>query len=466
MPPCDLDAEAAVIATVMLLKAEFDNVASIVNWTMFYSDANKYVFEAITELALENQAIDSISVAQQLRRNGKLERVGGTPYLYDLTDKTPAVANVAAHAAIVRDKWQARQLILRCQRYAAEAYMAAEPSVDIIQRAENDIEELLSEGVGSELVPLGKILDDAVTERRTLRESGETGRGTGASTGFLKLDQMTGGLQDTDLVVIAGRPGMGKSAYTLNLLANVARPIGDEPPEGAALFSIEMPRSQIALRFACAEESIDVSGTRKNSLSEDEWDRLERAAVAFQRFPIWVDDSPALTVLDVRTRVKKLMRDIAAGRAAVPCSRLKVVAVDYLQLMKGIRRERDNRENEVASLSAGLKALAKDLKVTVIAVSQLNRNTERGGKKDRRPELSDLRESGAIEQDADIVWFLYRVAYYDRENTTDDAELIVAKDRNGPTGVVPLRFLEASTRFYERAEQSYDELSDDFARDG
>jgi replicative DNA helicase len=466
VPPCDLDAEAAVIATVLIKASEFDNVAAIVNWTMFYSDSNKFIFEAITELSLDNQPVDMISVASRLRQNGKLERVGGTPYIGDLTDKIPAVANVATYAEIVRDKWQARQLILRCQRYAAEAYMAAEPSVDIIQRAENDIEELLSEGVGSELVPLGKILADEVAERRVLRESGEVGRGTGTPTGYLKLDQMTGGLHDTDLVVAAGRPGMGKTSWCMNILANVARPLGDEFPEGAAFFSIEMPRSQVALRFACAEESIDVSSTRKNSLSEDEWNRLERAAVAFQRFPIWVDDSPALTVLDVRTRVKKLMRDIAAGRAAVPCKRLKVVAVDYLQLMKGIRRERDNRENEVASLSAGLKALAKDLKVTVIAVSQLNRNTERGGKKDRRPELSDLRESGAIEQDADIVWFLYRVAYYDRESTSDDAELIVAKDRNGPTGTVPLRFRDASTRFFERAEQSYDELSDDFAEDG
>ena len=455
-----------MISTILLKASEFDAVIGIVQFAMFYSDAHKFIFETFEELVQDNIPIDSISVASRLKQNGKLERAGGTPYIGDLIDKTPAVANVATHAEIVRDKWQARQLILRAQRYVAEAYVGEAPSSDIVQRASTDLDELLSTGVGRELVHIGTLLDEQVELRARLRAEGNTGQGTGTPTGFTRLDRMSGGLHDADLVITAGRPGMGKTTFAMNVITNVTRPAGNdnELPEGAAFFSLEMPREQIVMRFACAEESINVANTRKNALSADEWDRLGRAARALGRHPIWIDDTPVVTLLDVRARVKRLMRDIASGRAAVPCKRLKLVVIDYLQLMRGVRSSSDNREQEVASLSRGLKELAKALRVTVIAVSQLNRNPERNrGSKDRRPELSDLRESGAIEQDADVVWFLYREKYYDRESDTDDAECIVAKDRNGPTGVVPLRFKDDSVRFFERAEDRYDDLTEDFA---
>ena len=469
LPPLDLDAEGAVIATILLKASEFDVVIGIVQFHMFYSDANKFIFETFEELVRDNIPIDVISVASRLKQNGKLERAGGSPYLADLTDKSPAVGNVITHAEIVKDKWQARQLILRAQRYVAEAYAGESPSVEIVQRAATDIDELLSVGTGTELVHIGTTLGEAIELRARLRADGQTGTGTGSPTGYRKLDQMSGGLQDTDLVIVAGRPGMGKTTFAMNLAANLTRPVGNdnEPAEGVAMFSLEMPRDQIAIRFACAEatDGVNVASARMNSLTDDAWERLGNAARSLSRHPIWIDDTPVVTLLDVRARVKRLMRDIASGRSVVPCSRLKLVIIDYLQLMKGLREKGDSREAEVASLSRGLKALAKNLKVTVIAVSQLNRNPEKGRQKDRRPELSDLRESGAIEQDADRVWFLYREKYYDRESDTDDAELIVAKDRNGPTGIVPLRFQDDSVRFFERAEDRYDDLTNDFVEE-
>jgi replicative DNA helicase len=465
VPPHDLDAEGAVIAAILLVASQFDLVIGIVNSLSFYSDANKMVFKAIEDLVSRNEPVDAMTVASELRRAGTLDRAGGSPYIAQLIGATPAVANVVTHAEIVRDKWQARQLILRGQRFIAEAYVGTDPSIEIIQRAETSLDELLSTGVGSELIAVGKIAADEVAIREELRRTGSTGRGTGSPTGYERLDRMCGGTHDTDLVIVAGRPGIGKTTFAMNLIANLARPSIGGPPEGAAFFSLEMPKEQVAIRFACAEQQVSVSNARRNSLRDDAWARFQRGAEELQRFPIWIDDAPTITVLEVRARVKKLMRDIASGKAGVPCSRLKLVAVDYLQLMQGIRQKGDTRESEVASLSRGLKALAKDLGLTVIGVSQLNRNPERGGKKDKRPELSDLRESGALEQDADVVWFVYRKAYYDREAATDDAELIVAKDRNGPTGTVPLRFVDEYVRFYERAEETYDDLTQNFAED-
>jgi len=258
---------------------------------------------------------------------------------------------------------------------------------------------------------------------------------------------------------------MGKTSFAMNIVANVSLPRRGEDTEGSAVFSLEMPRSQVALRFACSEAGISFSNARKNFFTDETWTKLLASAGAFSTAPIWIDDTPAISLLDVRARVKKLQRDIKAGRAARPCKRLKLVVVDYLQLMRGVRERGDSRENEVASLSRGLKALAKDTVTTVIAVSQLNRGVERKTGKDRRPELSDLRESGAIEQDADNVWFIYRPDYYDDEARPNEAEAIIRKQRNGETGRVNFRFQKESMRFFELAEQSYEDMTDDFAED-
>jgi replicative DNA helicase len=393
VPPHDLDAEAAVLSAVFLVPTEIDSLIGSLRFEMFYSDANKFIFEAMENLQARGDSIDIISVASELRRTDKLGRAGGTPYLADISDKVPAVANVASYADIVRDKWQARRVILDCQLVIAEAYTGSEPSLEIIQRAENTLGDLASTAVGSELVPVGEIIKSEVVLRSALRESGDTGRGTGTSTGYAGLDKLTGGLQDGDVTLIAGRPSMGKTSFTMNLIANVARSgTDDEPAEGTAFFSIEMPKEQVALRFACAERGVSVTGVRRNSLRADEWEKFLEGAADLERFPIWVDDSPNLSLLDVRARARKLQREIARGKSSVRCRRLGLVVIDYLQLMRGVRERGDNRENEVAGISRGLKILAKDLGIHVIGVSQVNRGPEERGRKDRRPELGQLRE--------------------------------------------------------------------------
>ena len=254
---------------------------------------------------------------------------------------------------------------------------------------------------------------------------------------------------------------MGKSALAMNIVANIARP----PSRlAAAVFSLEMPKSQVAVRLVCAEQEIDVSNVRKNTLNQDDYPKFTRGAEELASFGIWIDDTPGINLFDIRARTRKLQRDLRAGR--IPgFDGLGVVVIDYLQLMQGIRERGDTREGEVASLSRGIKSLAKDFDLPVIALSQLNRNPERQGKTDKRPQLSDLRESGAIEQDADNVLFLFRPDYYDREARKGDAEVIVAKQRNGPPGTVQMFFRGASVRFLERAEQSYDDLTDEFVED-
>lgn len=454
-----------MLSALWLVPDDIDVVFGIIDYAMFYSDSNKLIFKAMSELAAEGKPFDLVTVAAYMRNAGSLDRAGGTPYLAQLSGATPAVANVTTHAQIIKDRWQARQLILQCHTFAASAYTCSEPSLSLIQEAEQKLGELASKGVGSELVHISVPLQSEIRLRQDLRDAGVFGGGTGTSTGFPKLDNMAGGLYDSDLIVAAGRPGMGKTALVMNIIMNLARArASGELPEASAFFSLEMPREQLALRFACAESGVDFSKARKNYLTEEEWSKLLAAAESLARAPIWIDDTPAITVLDVQARARKLQRDIAAGRASVPCSRLKLVVLDYMQLAQGVRGKNDNREREVASISSGMKRMAKELDVTAFAVSQLNRGVERKSG-DKRPELSDLRESGAIEQDADGVWFVFRESYYDPEAAPGEAELIIRKQRNGATGTVYFTFQAESMRFLERAPSTYDDLSDDFAED-
>jgi replicative DNA helicase len=457
----DLDAEAAVLSTVMLSEGAFDEVAGVVSSPHFYSEANRRIFEAVATLSERGSPVDYVTVAAYLKQENTLGAVGGLPYLTMLTDAVPAVANVTAYASIVRDRWQARRLIQECNRWAAEAYTSSESAGVLLGGAEAAIAELSTENVGNELERVSGIIAREAEKIEELRALGEHGHGTGLSTGFAKFDELTSALQDGDVTIVAGRPGMGKSAFAMNIAANVARPPGDV---AVAAFSLEMPKAQLAVRLACAEAGVPVSDARKNKFHPDDYLKFRRAVEELQMFNLWIDDTPAIGLFEIRARVRKLERDITAGRVA-GVKKLGLVVVDYLQLMRGIRQQQDSREREVASLSSGLKSLAKDFRIPVIALSQLNRNPEHKSKSDRRPQLSDLRESGAIEQDADNVVFLYREDYYDKKARPGDAEAIVAKQRNGPPGTVYFHFKGAEVRFYERAEQSYDDLTDDFAED-
>ena len=474
VPPHDLDAEGAVLSSVLLSSESFDAVQEILRSEHFYSDANRRVFEAVVELQGKSMPMDVVSVATWLRDRGRLEQIGGTPYLAQLTDSTPAVANVEIHARVVREKWRVRQLIGTCQRFAAEGYGDTGEVQDYIDRAEQSIFEIARTPEGSSVVPLRDAIREAF---EVLNEASRRGGGiTGVSTGFTELDRKCSGLHNGDLYIVAGRPGMGKTSFVLNMAANIARPSlvesPDEqdpyaPPEerpgwGVAFFSLEMPREQLAARLLAAEARVDVSRLRSGDIQQEDWSRLTEAAARLGRCPIWIDDSPGLTILDLRAKVRRLKAIVERGDDEARAQGIGLIAIDYLQLMQG-RKNAQSREQEISEMSRGLKQLAKEMKVPVLALSQLNRSVETRNAKDKRPQLSDLRESGAIEQDADAIMFIYRDDYYVEDSPDKGlAEIIIAKQRNGPTGKVMTKFTSAYTRFDNLApdEYEYDEYDD------
>ncbi|WP_437777242.1 replicative DNA helicase [Sorangium sp. So ce1097] len=476
VPPHDLDAEAAVLSAIMLHRDALDRVLEILKAEHFYSEANSRIYEGAQELAAAGTPIDIVSVASWLRDRERLAQVGGAAYLAQLADATPAVAHVAAHARVVYEKWRVRQLIATCQRVAAEGYGDVGVVQEFIDGAEQAVYQLARTPQGTSTQPIAQVLKAAFEQITAAAERGD--RITGISTGYEKLDAKTAGLHDGDLTIVAARPGMGKTSFVLNLAVNVASPRAvsspgpdemghgverHDPGFGAAVFSLEMPREQLATRMVCSEGRVDVGKLRQGFLQPDDWRRLTEGASFLSTLPIWIDDTPAITLLEVRAKVRRIQaeydRPPSDGNAG---RRVGLVVIDYLQLMKG-RDGVSSREQEISEISRGLKQLAKELKVAVIALSQLNRAVETRTTKDKRPQLSDLRESGAIEQDADNIIFIYRDEYYNAETTNQKgiAELIVAKQRNGPTGKVLTRFTSSCTRFDNLAPGDYPEMVDD-----
>ncbi len=476
VPPHDLDTEAAVLSALLLDRDALDRVLEFLKPEHFYSEANGRIFEAATELALAGTPIDIVSVASWLRDRGRLTQIGGASYLAQLTDATPAVAHVAAHARVVREKWRLRQLIATCQRVSAEGYGDVGGVQDFIDSAEQAVYDIARTPESNSAAPLAQVLRAAFEQINAAAERGD--RITGVSTGYERLDAKTAGLHDGDLTIVAARPGMGKTSFVLNLAVNVASPRTistpspnhdgygaeeSEPGFGVAVFSLEMPREQLATRLVCSEGRVDLGKLRQGYLQADDWRRLTEAASFLSSLPIWIDDTPALTLLELRAKVRRIQAEYSrSGTVGGREPKLGLVVVDYLQLMKG-RDGVNSREQEISEISRGMKQLAKELRVPVIALSQLNRAVETRTTKDKRPQLSDLRESGAIEQDADMIIFIYRDDYYNPETTNQKgiAELIVAKQRNGPTGKVLVRFASAYTRFDNLAPGDYPENVDD-----
>jgi len=475
VPPNDLDVEGAVLGAILLEPDVSDRVSQLLLAEHFYSDANRRIYEAVLELRKIGRPADMVSVASWLKDKSRLAQVGGVAYLAQLADATPAVANAEGHARVIREKWRLRQLIATCQRFAAEGYADCGDVQSFIDRAEQEVFEIGRVDEGSSIVPI----KDAITSafQILIEASRRGGAVTGIETGFSELDKKTAGLHPGDLYIVAGRPGMGKTAFVMNLAVNVARardvavatdeavpeaPV-EQPGYGVAFFSLEMPREQLAARLLASEARIDVSRLRSGDIRRDDWNKLTEAAAQLGRLPIWLDDTPALSLLDLRAKIRRLQAGLA--RDGQGASRLGLVAIDYLQLMQG-RRDAGSREQEISELSRGLKQLAKEMKVPVIALSQLNRSVETRGAKDKRPQLSDLRESGAIEQDADTIMFIYRDEYY-FPDTPDKgvAEIIIAKQRNGPTGKIMTKFTAEYTRFdnVARDEYNFDEY-DEFAQ--
>jgi replicative DNA helicase len=476
VPPHDLDAEAAVLSAILLSREALDRVLEILRPEHFYSDANGRIYEASQQLALAGTPIDIISVASWLRDRERLAQIGGASYLAQLADATPAVAHVGAHADVVYEKWRLRQLIATCQKVAAEGYGDVGTVQEFIDGAEQAVYELARTASSNSAQPLAQVLRAAFQQITAAAERGD--RITGISTGYEKLDAKTAGLHSGDLTIVAARPGMGKTAFVLNLAVNVASPRTvnapgpgeaghgadrSDPGFGVAVFSLEMPREQLATRMVCSEGRVDLGRLRQGYLQPDDWRKLTESASYLSSLPIWIDDTPAIGILELRAKVRRIQAEYnREATTTSPERKVGLVVVDYLQLMKG-RDGVNSREQEISEISRGLKQLAKELAVPVIALSQLNRAVETRTTKDKRPQLSDLRESGAIEQDADTIIFIYRDEYYNAETTNAKgiAELLISKQRNGPTGKVLTKFTASYTRFDNLASADYPEIEDE-----
>ncbi len=466
VPPHDLDAEAAVLSAVLIDPVAFDKVQDFLLPEHFYSERHRRIFEACVELKAVGAPVDIVQVGSWLKSRERLAQTGGMGYLTEVLNAAPAVANVGAYGRTIFEKFRVRQLILTCQRVAAQGYGDYGEAQQFIDGTEQAIYGLARTSQSSSTE---KLVEAIKRSFQTLAEAAKRGnRITGVSTGFNRYDGFTAGLHDGDLTIVAARPGMGKTSLVLNMAVNVASPksreaAGDpnnrweEEGTGCAVFSLEMPREQLANRMLCSEARVDVSKMRTGFLSQQDWSSLTQAASFLSTLPIWIDDSPSLTLLDLRAKVRRLQSDYDVvdgdGRRT---RRLGPVIVDYLQLMKG-RDGAQSREQEISEISRGLKAMAKELKVPVIALSQLNRAVETRSEKSKRPLISDLRESGAIEQDADNICFIYRDDYYNKEQSEEPnvAELIIAKQRNGPTGTAKVRFDNQYTRFDNLADGEY-----------
>jgi len=451
IPQHDLDAEAAVLSAMLLEQEAADLVIPILRAEHFYSEANRRIYEAALELVHEGKPIDVVTVAGRLRDKDRLAQVGGSAYLAGLVDAVPSVAHIETYAATIVDKARLRALCTLCQTVAAEAYGHRGPAAELIETAERGIFDLSSQDTSHDFVDIGEPVGAAFDHLMDLARRGE--RMVGQSTGFFRLDSKTAGLHDGDLTIVAARPGMGKTSLVLDIAQHVAG-LDVDPLRGVAIFSLEMPKEQLAMRMMCSRASVSVNRLRHGHISGDEWDRLALAANELRQMPIFILDKPGLTLIQLRSGLRKLIREKKRAGTLI-----RVVAVDYLQLMHGAGK---SREEVIAGLSAGLKEIAKEFELPVVALAQLNRAPETRGGKDKRPQLSDLRESGAVEQDADNVIFVYREDYYDKRTEKKDlAELIVAKQRNGPTGRTLCRFRGPFTRFENLASGEEPDDSDE-----
>lgn len=464
VPPHDLDCEAAVLSAIMLERDALDRVIDILKPEHFYSDANRRIFEACVDLIATGTPVDIQTVASWLRSREWINQIGGPSYLVQLVDSTPSVAHVAAHAKIVYEKWRVRQAISACQRIAAEGYG------DI-----GDTQEWL-EGVEHSIFTIARDESSAKNDPRTVKsifiEVMQTIQDnadrkvlfSGLATGFNDLDEKLAGMQLGDVVIVAARPGLGKTSYAMNVAVNVAAPFDPvDIAHGVAVFSLEMPREQLVGRLACSESGIDVTKIRRaHLLDNDDWRRLSETGASLGSggigWPLWIDDTPSITLLELRAKLRRIISEYNRPKTDTQREqRISLVIIDYLQLMKG-SGDTDSREQEISEITRGLKQLAKEFKVVVMALAQLNRAVETRSKdaNSKKPQLSDLRESGEIEQSADTILFPWRKSYYDPEcENPHVAEIDVAKQRNGSTGRVYLKWTARCTRFDNLKPEEY-----------
>lgn len=435
IPPQNIEAERSVIGAILLENEAINNVLEILSVNDFYSESHRKIFSAILELYEKNEPSDLITLSNTLKNNKQLDNAGGVSYLASLVDNIPSAANVTYYSKIVKEKAILRGLIGAATEIITKSYDAEKDVENILDEAEHTIFEISENKIKPAFYPIKEIVKDSFRTIEKLYEKKELV--TGVPTGFEKLDDLTSGFQKSDLIIIAGRPSMGKTAFALNITQHIAIEKGIP----VALFSLEMAKEQLSLRMLASEAKVNSQRLRKGFLGETDWPKLTTAAGRLSEAPIFIDDTPAITVLEMKAKARRLKSETDLG----------LIVLDYLQLMRGIKFK-DSREQEISEISRSLKALAKELNIPVVALSQLNRRVE--DRTNKRPQLADLRESGAIEQDADVITFIYRDEVYNRSEDNPEkgmAEIIIGKQRNGPVGMVKLAFLEKYTSFVNLA---------------
>jgi replicative DNA helicase len=437
VPPHSIEAEESVLGGILIDNNALDRALELIIAEDFYRDAHRKIMRAIIELSERHEPVDLVTLADALRGRNELQDVGGAAYLAELTERVPTAANVAHYARIVKDKAILRALIETSTEIALRSYEAPANVETFLDQAEHQIFALSERKTRPSFFRVRDIVIDSMKAVEQLYERQELV--TGVPTGFIDLDKKTAGLQPGDLIIVAGRPSMGKTAFAINIAEYAAL----EAKTGVAVFSLEMSKEQLVFRMLCSQARVDQSKVRAGYAAQRDYPKLAIAADRLSEAPIYIDDTPALSVLELRAKARRLKRERDAN--------LGLIVVDYLQLMRG-SLSADSREQEISGISRSLKALAKELSVPVMALSQLNRQVE--SRAEKKPVMADLRESGAIEQDADVIMFLFRPVVYDPKNADEhDAEVIIGKQRNGPTGTVPLTFFPEYTRFENRAAE-------------
>jgi replicative DNA helicase len=443
LPPQNLEAEQSVLGAILIDNDALPRSLEILDPEDFYKSSHRKIFYGMTELFEKNEPIDLITLTDHLRKKDELEAVGGISYLSSLANMIPTAANIKYHSQIVREKALLRGLLRTAGDIAGKVYEDNLDAEDLVDYAEKSVFDISEKKIKASFVTLKEVIKGSFEMIEHLYDKKETV--TGVASGFKDLDDMTTGFQKGDLIIVGGRPSMGKTAFVLN----VAQHVGLESREPVAIFSLEMAKEQLAFRMLCAEAMVNSNSIRKGFIKKEDWHRLTSAASKLTDAPVFIDDSSGITVLEVRAKARRLK--IEHG--------LSLVIVDYLQLMRG-KGSFERREQEISDISRSLKGLAKELSVPVIAVSQLNRSVEQ--RRPPTPILADLRESGAIEQDADVILFVYRPEIYDKDANKGHAEVIIAKQRNGPTGIVNLTFMSNCTRFTDRADREYEDMEEAF----
>jgi replicative DNA helicase len=442
VPPHDLDAERAVIGAMLVSETAVAAVAERLAAEDFYSEVHRIIYGAMMRLYTRGEPIDQLTLTNELRSVNEFERIGGRPYVFQIVESVPTAANAGRYADIVRGKALLRAIIDVGSRITEDAFREPEDVSEALDSAEQLVYGVSNRTLREHLAPVSELAPGALEMIQRLYE--QEGEVTGVETGFEDLDRLTTGFHKSDLIILAARPAMGKTALSLNAIWHAS----GEKKMPVAIFSLEMSKEQLVQRLISQTTRIPAQALRSGNVKAEDWPKLVRGVAEVSRAPIWIDDTAGVTLMEIRAKVRRLASQLnVAGEMP-----LSLVVVDYLQLMVGQGARAENRQQEIAEISRGLKVLARDLDVPVLAIAQLSRAVET--RHDKRPLLSDLRDSGAIEQDADVVMFLYRDEYYNPES--DDkgiAEVIVGKHRNGPTGKVQLAWMEQYTKFASLARR-------------